>query len=53
MLENARKKAGKLGVNGLLVRRMKEPGTGAKVAQAIVGTELNRRGELVAIWVIP
>ena len=53
MLKDAKKKAAKLGANGVLVERMKEPGTSAKVAEAVIGTEANRRAELVAIYILP
>lgn len=53
MLKDARKQAGKAGANGVLLQRIKEPGTGAKVAQAMIGTEANRHGEMIAIYVLP
>jgi len=51
MFKKARKKAAKIGANGLLVQRIKEPNTGDKVAHALIGTEAKRRGEMVAIYV--
>lgn len=53
MFKDVRKEAGRMGANGVIVRRVKEPGTGAKVAQAVIGTEANRQGELIAIYVLP
>ena len=51
MFKSVRKKAAKLGANGVLLQGVTEPSTGAKVAQAFLGTGANRRGELVAIFV--
>lgn len=51
LFKNARKKAAKIGANGLLVRKLKEPNTGDKVAQVLVGTEAKRRSEMIAIYV--
>ncbi|MCB0719719.1 MAG: hypothetical protein KDD65_14815 [Bacteroidetes bacterium] len=51
LFKKARKKAAKIGANGLLVQRIKEPNTGDKVAHALIGTEAKRRGEMVAIYV--
>lgn len=53
MFKAVRKKAAKLGANGVLLEEVTEPSTGAKVAQAFLGTGANRRGELVAIYVRP
>lgn len=53
MLKNARKKAAKIGANGLLLKRLKEPNTGDRVAQVLLGTQADRRGEMVAIYVLP
>jgi hypothetical protein len=53
MFEKVRKKAAGLGANGVLIQQVKEPGTGAKVANAVLGTEANRRGEMIAIYVTP
>jgi hypothetical protein len=52
MLEAARRRAAKVGANGILIQRLKDPSTGAKVAQAIFGTEANRKGEMIAIRVM-
>ena len=51
MFKTVRKKAAKLGANGVLLQEVTEPSTGAKVAQHFLGTGANRRGELVAIYV--
>ena len=51
MLKAVRKKAAKLGANGVLLEEVTEPSTGAKVANHFLGTGANRKGELVAIYV--
>lgn len=52
MLEKAREKAGNLGANGLVLDAMHEPGDGAKIAGALLGTNADRRGKMVAIRVL-
>ncbi len=49
MIEAMRKKAAKLGANGVLLPQIKEPGAGAKVAAALFGTGTERKGNAVAI----
>lgn len=51
MYAGIRKKAGELGANGVILESVSEPTTGAKVAQAFLGTSANRRGKAVAIFV--
>lgn len=51
MYAGMRKKAGALGANGVILDSLTEPTTGAKVAQAFLGTSANRRGKAVAIRV--
>lgn len=51
MFKAARKRAAKIGANGILYSRFDEPGTLAQVAATIVGTGTTRRGEMVAIFV--
>lgn len=53
MFKAVRKKAAKLGANGVLLEEVTEPSTGAKVANHFLGTGANRKGELVAIYVRP
>ena len=53
MYNSMRKKAAELGANGVIVENTKDPGTGAKVAKALLGTSANRKGEAVAIYVHP
>ncbi len=49
MLQAMRKKAAKLGANGILLPSINEPGAGAKVAGAVFGTGTQRKGNVVAI----
>ncbi len=52
MINAMRKKAGKLGANGILLPAINEPGTGAKIAGAVLGVGINRRGNVVAIRIL-
>lgn len=51
MFKAVRKRAAKLGANGVLVRRVKEPGTGEKVAHHFLGIGADRQGEMILIRV--
>lgn len=51
MYDKVRKEAAKLGANGVLQRGIKDPSTGAKVANAFLGTGANRKSEMIAIYV--
>ncbi len=53
MYSSMRKKAAQLGANGVILENTKDPGTGAKVAKALLGTSANRKGEAIAIYVHP
>jgi hypothetical protein len=52
MINAMRKKAGKLGANGILLPAINEPGAGAKVAGAIFGVGTERKGNVVAIRIL-
>ncbi len=52
MYKAIRKKAAKLGANGVLMPNIKEASSGAKVAAAIFGTGTQRRGEAIEIRVL-
>ena len=52
MYKSMRKKAAKLGCNGVLLSSIDEPGAGAKVAGAFLGVGTKRRGHAYAIRVI-
>ena len=51
MFNAAKKKAGKIGANGVVIGAVKEPSSGAKVAGAIFGVSPERRGEMLAVYV--
>lgn len=51
MINAAKKKAGKVGANGVVLGNINEPSAGAKVAGAIFGVSPDRRGELLAVFV--
>jgi hypothetical protein len=51
LLNKMREEAGKLGANAIILGDMQAPGTGARVAEAILGTTANRTGQAVAIYV--
>lgn len=53
MYSQMRKEAGKLGANGIILDSISEPTTGAKVAQFFVGTEADRKGKAIAIFIYP
>lgn len=53
MFKAVRKKAAKLGANGVILQDVREPSTGAKVADHFLGVGADRRGELLAIYVRP
>lgn len=51
MVDKLREEAGKLGANAIILGDIEEPGTGAKVAQAFLGTSADRRTRATAIFV--
>ena len=51
MLNKMRKDAGDMGANGILYQSIDEPGTGAKIAGAVLGVGVNRKGQVIAILV--
>jgi hypothetical protein len=52
MYRSMREKAGELGANAIILESVKEPGTGAKVARALIGTGANREGKAIAIFIL-
>lgn len=48
-----RQTAAKLGANGVILDATSEPTTGAKVANWLIGTEADRKGKALAIFVLP
>ena len=53
MFDEMRKKAASLGANGVILDSLSEPTTGAKVAQAFLGTQAARKGKAIAIYIDP
>jgi len=51
MINSQRKKAAGLGANGVILGSMADPGTGAKVFHALIGTSANRKGKAIAIYI--
>lgn len=51
MYKSMREKAGEMGANGVILEDVKEPGTGSKVAHALIGTTADRKGKAIAIFV--
>jgi hypothetical protein len=51
LIDKMREEAGKLGANAIILNEVEEASTGAKVAQAILGTSAKRKGEAIAIYV--
>jgi hypothetical protein len=51
LIDKLREEAGKLGANAIILNEVKDPGTGAKVAKALIGTAANRKGAAIAIYV--
>ncbi len=51
LLNKMREEAGKLGANAIIWGDSEEPGTGARVARALLGTSSNRTSRAIAIFV--
>jgi len=51
LINKLREEAGKLGANAIILGELEDPGTGARVAEAILGTTANRTGQAIAIFV--
>lgn len=49
MYNAMRRRAGQVGANAILLPQISEPGAGAKVAGAFLGTGTQRKGQVVAI----
>lgn len=45
-----REESGKLGANAVYIRTMEDPGTGERVASALLGTESDRDSDAIALW---
>jgi len=54
MFKSMRKKAAKIGANGIILDPVSEPSVGAKIAAAVLfGSGAERKGKAVAIYVFP
>jgi hypothetical protein len=53
MYAKMQQQAGKLGANGVIMDALSEPSSGAKVAAAIFGVDVNRKGRAIAIYLLP
>ena len=51
MMKDAKKKAAKLGANGILLKEIKEPGGTSKVLNSLFHTSADRKSEVIAIRV--
>lgn len=53
MVKAMQKEAGKLGANAIILGEFKEPSAGVKVAAAVLGTGTERKGQVLAIRILP
>jgi hypothetical protein len=51
LLSAAKRKAAQIGGNGVVLEALSEPSEGAKVAAAVFGVPIERRGQMVAVRV--
>lgn len=51
MIGAAKKRAGRVGANGVVLGDINEPSAGARIAGAIFGVGSERRGEMLAVYV--
>lgn len=51
MIKSARKRAGEIGANGILIEEIKEPSAAAQIAGEVLGTGSTRRAKIIAIYV--
>jgi hypothetical protein len=49
MVDKFRKEAGKVGANAIILEDIKEPSTGAKIVDAVLGVPAERRGRVLAV----
>ena len=50
MLEAARRRAGKVGANAIVLTEMRDPSTGTRVAGAILNLPTDRKGQMLALY---
>jgi hypothetical protein len=53
MYRSMREKAGEMGANTIILQSVQEPGTGSKVAHALIGISANREGKALAVSSYP
>lgn len=53
MIESARKKAGRLGANAIILSDFEDPRFGTRVASVIFDVPIERRTQMVAIRILP
>ena len=53
MFKQMKKKAGLMGANGIILDAISEPSAGAKIAGAVLGVGVERKGKAIAIFVFP
>ena len=53
MVRAARKRAARIGANGLVLGEFEEPGAAERIASAALQTGAKRRGNLLAVYVEP
>ena len=53
LLSAAQRKAARIGGNGVVLEALSEPSEGAKVAAAVLGVPIERRGRMVVVRVRP
>lgn len=51
MIKSQKKKAAKLGANGVILGQIQGASTGAKVWKSLLGTSANRKGRATAIYI--
>jgi hypothetical protein len=51
MIDEMREEAGKLGANAIILGEIEEPGTGARIAGAILDVSTERESQAIAIYV--
>jgi hypothetical protein len=53
MVNAMRKRAAKLGANGIIIGEFKDPSTAEKIASAVIGVGGERKGRVLAIRMMP
>lgn len=48
MINAARRRAGKIGANAVLLSNFRDPSTGTRIASAVIGLSANRKGQMIA-----